>query len=81
MNVVLVICLDNLFDENSKFVFKYFQEIWQNAFLQLLILFLAKRENSSKYQIYFDFLPINFLILICAHTGIGKGTFINEIMN
>ena len=59
---VIVICIDNLLNEDSILAFKYFQGFTQIRAQQPIILFLTKKMIIQKFVIYFNLLQTNFLI-------------------
>ena len=57
---VLVICVDNLLDEDAQLAFKYFQGLSQNRSQQPIILFLTKKDNNPKISDLFQFITNEF---------------------
>ena len=57
---ILVICVDNLLDEDSQLAFKYFQGLSQNRSQQPIILFLTKKDNNPKISDLFQFITNEF---------------------
>ena len=55
-NDVLIICIDNLLDEDSKKAFKYFQAFTTISNQQPFILFLTKKETNPKVTDLFQFI-------------------------
>ena len=57
---ILVICVDNLLDEDAQSAFKYFQGLSQNGSQQPIILFLTKKDNNPKISDLFQFITNEF---------------------
>jgi len=57
---ILVICVDNLLDEDSKMAFNYFQGFSEEKIKQPFILFLTKKEDNPNVQNLFQFVTKEF---------------------
>ena len=57
---ILVICVDNLLDEDSKLAFKYFQGFSAIRAQQPFILFLTKKDDKPKIEVLFQFITNEF---------------------
>ena len=57
---ILVICVDNLLDEDSKMAFNYFQGFSEEKTKQPFILFLTKKEDNPNVQNLFQFVTKEF---------------------